>query len=148
MALRDAFYVLVLDEIRCQPNLAGELAGNEIALELMTELYQQALHAGAIATPQVDSASHLFEYCWAKGIASGRSWFSRRDAKQDANQLRCLMACLEEINRIDGMRLIMSEAHDKKGSVPTLQDQLRAWWKEKVGTPSDTPDAVIAYAFA
>jgi hypothetical protein len=31
MSLRDAFYALVLDEIRCQPGLAGELGGNELA---------------------------------------------------------------------------------------------------------------------
>jgi hypothetical protein len=30
MLLRDAFYALVLDEIRCQPNLSGELGGNEL----------------------------------------------------------------------------------------------------------------------
>jgi hypothetical protein len=30
LALCDAFYALVLDEIRCQPNLTGELAGNEL----------------------------------------------------------------------------------------------------------------------
>jgi hypothetical protein len=30
MSLRDSFYALVLDEIRCQPNLSPELSGNEL----------------------------------------------------------------------------------------------------------------------
>ena len=30
MGLRDAFYALVLDEVRCQPDLASELGGNEL----------------------------------------------------------------------------------------------------------------------
>ncbi len=126
--------------------LRADMAKEGVTLELMTELYQQANNAGAIASPQVESASQLFEHCRAKGFASGGSWFSRRDAKHDANQLRYLMACLEEINRIDGMRLLMSEAHEKKASVSGLREQVSAWWNEKVGTPTDTPDAVVAYA--
>jgi len=50
------------------------------------------------------------------------------------------------INRIDGMRLLMAEAHEKKASVPGLQEKVREWWKEKVATTTDTPDAVIAYS--
>jgi hypothetical protein len=30
MGFRDAFYALVLDEIRCQPNLSAELGRNEL----------------------------------------------------------------------------------------------------------------------
>jgi hypothetical protein len=30
MTLRDGFYALILDEIRCQPNLQSELGGNEL----------------------------------------------------------------------------------------------------------------------
>ena len=137
--------------IQGQPEiyLRSDMAKEGVTLELMTELYQQALHAGAIAKPQVDSASDLFEHCRAKGIAtSGWTLFSKKDAKRDASQLRYLMACLEEINGIDGMRLMMSEVLEKKASVQSLRDQIRGWWNDRVGTPSDTPDPVIAYAFA
>ena len=34
----------------------------------MTELYQQARQAGAISSPQVDSAGQPFEYCRERGI--------------------------------------------------------------------------------
>jgi len=126
--------------------LRADMAKEGITLDLMAELYQQAAHAGAIATPKVESASQLFEHCREKGIGSGGGWLFRRDCKQDANQLRYLMACLEEINRIDGMRLLISEVHEKKASLPALRESLREWWKEKVGTTTDTPDAVVAYA--
>ena len=83
-------------------------------------------------------------HCRAKGIAGG-GWFSWDTSKQDAVQLRYLMACLEEVNRIDGMRMLMAEAHEKKTSVAGLRQQVGEWWKEKVGTTTDTPDAVVAY---
>jgi hypothetical protein len=125
--------------------LRADMAKEGVTLELMAELYQQARHAGAIASPEVESASQLFEHCRAKGIASG-SWLFGSGSKQDAMQLRYLMACLEEINRIDGMRLLMAEANEKKASIPALRDKIRAWWQEKVGTATDTPDAVVAYS--
>lgn len=127
--------------------LRAKMASEGVTLELMTELYKQALTAGAIASPAVESAGQLFEHCRTKGIASVGEWEFRRDTKQDAAHLRYLMASLEEINRINGMRLMITEANEKKASIPALRDQVRDWWKEKVGTPSDTPDAVIAYAF-
>lgn len=125
--------------------LRADMAKEGVTLELMTELYQQARHAGAIASPEVESASQLFEHCRAKGIASGSCLFGG-GGKQDAMQLRYLMACLEEINRIDGMRLLMAEANEKKASLPALRDRIRAWWQEKAGTATDTPDAVVAYS--
>ena len=134
--------------IRGRPEyyLRADMAKEGVTLDLMSELYQQARHAGAIASPEVESAGQLFEHCRAKGIAGGGSWLFRKDSKQDAVQLRYLMACLEEINRIDGLRLLMAEAHEKKASVPGLREKVREWWKEKVGTATDTPDAVVAYA--
>jgi hypothetical protein len=128
--------------------LRGDMAKEGITLELMTELYQQAKNAGAVASPEVDSAGHLFEHCREKGIAGSGFRLFRRDTKHDALQLRYLLASLEEINRIDGMRLLMAEAHENKASIPGLRDKVREWWKEKVGTTTDTPDAVVAYAMA
>jgi hypothetical protein len=125
--------------------LRADMAREGVTLDLMAELYQQAKQAGAIATPEVESASQLFEHCRAKGIASG-SWLFGGGSKHDAVQLRYLIACLEDINRIDGMRLLMAEAHEKKASIPDLRAKIREWWKEKVGTPSDRPDAVVAYS--
>jgi hypothetical protein len=125
--------------------LRADMAREGVTLEVMAELYQQARHAGAIASPEVESAGQLFEHCREKGIAGG-SWLFRKNSKQEAVQLRYLMACLEEISRIDGMRLLISEAHEKKVSVPGLREKVREWWKEKVGTTTATTDAVVAYA--
>jgi hypothetical protein len=126
--------------------LRAEMAEEGVTLELMTELYQQAKHAGAISSPEVESAGQLFEHCRGRGIPGSPSWFSGHDNKQDAVQLRYLMACIEEINRIDGMRLLMAEAHKKKARLQELREKVRSWWKEKVGTPTDSPEAVVAYA--
>ncbi|HEV3448234.1 MAG TPA: hypothetical protein VG099_26575, partial [Gemmataceae bacterium] len=128
--------------------LRADMAAEGVGLELMTELYQQARQVGAIANPEVQSAGQLFEHCRAKGIAGGGSRLFRRDSKHDAIQLRYLMACLEEINRIDGMRLLMVEAHEKKASIPGIREKVREWWEERAGTMDDTPDAVVAYTLA
>lgn len=139
---KSAFEVVI--QGRPEFYLRADLAKEGITLELMAELYQQARHAGAIASPEVESAGQLFEHCRAKGIAGG-SWF-RKDSKQDAAQLRYLMACIEEINRIDGIRLLMAEAHEKKISVAGLQKTVWEWWKERVGAVTESSDAVVAYA--
>ena len=143
---KSAFEAVVQD--KPESYLRADMAKEGVTLELLTELYQQARHAGAIATPEVESAGQLFEHCRSKGIATGGGWFSSDTSKQDAVQLRYLMACLEEINRIDGLRLLMAEAHEKKASVPGLREKVREWWKERVGTTTDTPDAVVAYCIA
>ena len=57
------------------------------------------------------------------------------------------MACLEEINRVDGLRLLMSEIHERKIAITDIRQTLGEWWKDKARTPADTPDAVMAYAF-
>jgi hypothetical protein len=125
--------------------LRADMAKEGVTLELMAELYQQARHAGAVATPEVESAGQLFEHCRARGISAG-SWLLGGGCKQDAIRLRYLMACIEEINRIVGMRLLMADANEKKASIPALRERIREWWQENVGTTTDTPDAVVAYS--
>jgi len=75
-----------------------------------------------------------------------RTWARRATCQRPVEGVTKRQQCLEEINRIDGMRLLMAEAHEKKASVPGLRENVREWWKEKVGTTTDTPDAVVVYA--
>jgi hypothetical protein len=135
--------------IRGKPEryLRADLASEGVTLDLMAELYQQARHAGAIAIPEIESASHLFEHCRARGILGSSKLFGG-NSKHDAIQLRYLMACLEEINRIEGMRLLMAEANEKKASISALRESIREWWKVKVGTTIDATGSVVAYSLA
>jgi hypothetical protein len=55
------------------------------------------------------------------------------------------MACIEECNRIEGMRLLMANAKEKNVSMAELHDKIREWWQHKVGTAKKKPDAVVAY---
>jgi hypothetical protein len=129
--------------------LRADLAKEGITLESMTELYLQARQAGMITTPEIDSASQLFEYCRSKGISGPGKviWpFSRRDSRQDAIHLKYLMACIEEINRIDGIRLLMVEAQAKQASLSDLRDQIQNWIQGHLVSRTDTTEAILAYS--
>lgn len=143
---KSAFEAVVQD--RPEHYLRADMAKEGVSLELMTELYQQARLAGAVTSPEVESAGQLFEHCRGKGIAAASSRFFRKDTKQDALQLRYLMACLEEINRIEGMRLLMAQANEKKTAISALRERVEGWWKQKINMATDAPDAVVAYALA
>jgi hypothetical protein len=127
--------------------LRAQTAKEGITLDLMTELYQQAAHADAITTPEIKSAGQLFEHCRAKGIA-GSSWHSRGTSKSATTGLRYLMASLEEINQIEGLKLLISQNGLKnKASIDSFKTRLRDWWKEKVPTPADKAEPVAVYGF-
>jgi hypothetical protein len=128
--------------------LRAETATEGITLDVMAELYQQARHAGAITTPEVNSAGQLFELCRSKGIA-GSSWHRSRKRVRGTTELRYLMASLEEINHIEGMRLLIAEGFKDKESIRDFQFKMKQWWKDKLGRSSkDKPQATAAYGFA
>jgi hypothetical protein len=129
--------------------LRADLSKEGITLEAMTELYLQARYAGMIITPEIDSATQLFEYCRLKGISGTgkRIWpFPRRDTREDATHLKYLMACIEEINRMDGIRLLMVEAQTKQSSLSDLRKKIQSWIQDHLGSRTDTTEAILAYS--
>jgi hypothetical protein len=84
-------------------------AGKQSRQELL--LYQQAHHIGAVTGAEVGDASQVFERLRKKVYGAG-GWFGAvgRAKGRLLTNLKYLMACVEEVGRIESLRLRIEEA--------------------------------------
>lgn len=127
--------------------LDPKLQGDHITLDLVTEIYQQAHQLGAVDGAQFKDAGQTFEYFRPKIYAAG-SWFRPTGRAKDKllTKLKYLMACLEEVSRIEALRLRVATAIDGKLSFQDL-NQAIARAKEATGAVGNEPEPqVVAFA--
>ena len=115
-------------EVFLDPNLRS--AG--VTLDLMTEVYRQAQSAGAVERIEVRTASQMFEHLrerlFAARSAFGWVWSLVGEAQQESlEKLKYLIACLEDTNRINGLRMLLSTANDKQISLEEVAARVESW---------------------
>lgn len=136
-------------EVFLDPNLSTD----GVTLDLITEVYRQAHSAGAIGDVEIRDANQMFEYLRPR-LFDARAglkwaWSLVGNAKQEClDKLRYLLACLEDTNRINGLRLLISACQKKQMSLPDVAAQVEAWRKQRPDPAELGPDAIVAYAIA
>lgn len=111
-------------------------------------VYEQASQAGASDDAVSTSASAVFEQLRPRVFDAGRKGWRKffpmrgRPGLKASENLRYLMACLDETNRGEAMRLRVEAAINGTFSPSDLDDQIARSRAEA----SDAP--VMAYAFA
>ena len=128
-------------ELYLDPMLSAE----NVTLELLSDVYQQARLAGVDTGVPKDSPTGLFEHLRQR--VYGASWFfgmAGRAPKDAATKLRYLIACLEDVNRAGAMRLRLKDAAEKGYSLKDLEAQAGRRVSEK--TPSEPVAVGLAFA--
>lgn len=134
--------------------LDPSLRDSGVTLELLTEVYHQAHHAGAIKKSAIKDASEMFESI-REQVYKRRSgiwwvWRAKGRAKQRylAN-LRYLLACLEDTNRIQSLRLLLEATREHKSSpLREIVTKLKAWREQRSKEGSNIGnEQVLAYSF-
>lgn len=130
--------------------LSAAFQKHKVGLGLLTSVYQQARSLGVIDNPEIDDANSMFEY-FRERIQRGKGWLDwayGENVEVEMQKLRYLLACLEESARIAGLKLLVGEVHEQKGSLSELVTKLREWKDEQLKreTTGDAPP-VFAYAF-
>jgi hypothetical protein len=127
-------------EVYLEPGLQTDA----VTLDVLTGAYQQAHLAGAVGGDPVRDAGDLFErlrdrvYGASKGV-----WFtaSRTIRRRLLTNLKFLIAVLEDVNRVEAVRLRLVEARSRGADPEDLDreaERLR---------PSGRADGPVAYAF-
>lgn len=133
--------------------LQASFREHNVGLDLLTSVYQQAKALKVIDQPAIDDASKMFEYV-RDSLQRRRSpwdWYRslRTDVSVDLQNLRYLLACLEETSKIRGLQLLVGEVHRRQGSIAELMAKLQEW-KQQLSKPQPVNDGapnVFAYAF-
>ncbi|HEV3303376.1 MAG TPA: hypothetical protein VG055_27235 [Planctomycetaceae bacterium] len=132
--------------------LSPELSGSGITLALMTELYQQLQQAGALGNVEIHDACCLFEHLRGP-IFHGRTglrrfWAPLGRAKEKLVQnLRYLIACVEDTNRIESLRLMINESTQGRFDLRALRGQIQTWRNDQKAQRPDSPTGtVLAYS--
>jgi hypothetical protein len=125
----------------------------QVTLELLAEIYQQARLAGVETDVKEPTPAWLFEHLRPR-IGKDRlpgGMFSSVRRKKDAlmSNLKYLMACLEEVNRILGFELRIKNAIDHNYSFQQMEGLIQPM-RKKVKVPAESAREVhvLAYAFA
>lgn len=121
-----------------------------VSLDLLADIYKQARQIGIIDQPSVEDANGMFEHVRGKlhKRRSFRNWMFGAKVEDELQKLRYLLACLEETSKIDGLKLMIEDVHQKKESLSELMMKLRDWKdKQAVQTPAGEVPPVFAYAF-
>lgn len=121
-----------------------------VNLDLLTGIYQQAKQLGIIEQPLIEDANGMFEHVRDK-LQKGQgywNWMFGEKVESELQKLRYLLACLEETSKIEGLKLMIDDVHQRKGSLSELLAKLREW-KEKQVVQERAGEAppVFAYAF-
>lgn len=121
-----------------------------VNLDLLADIYKQARQLGIIDQPSVDDANGMFEHVRKKLYKrrNFRNWMFGPKVEDELQKLRYLLACLEETGKIDGLKLMIEDVHQKNGSLSDLMIKLRDWReKQTVQTSAGVVPPVFAYAF-
>lgn len=129
--------------------LRASFQQHDVNLNLLSHVYQQAAQLGIIDQPAVDDANGMFEYVRAR-LQKGEGywgWLRRRGVGEELQKLRYLLACLEESSRVAGLKLLIGEIHQRKGSLSELVAKLKEW-KQNQEAQERAGEAPPAYAYA
>src|SRR5207244_2452749 len=122
------------------------LQARGVTLELLTEVYRQAHLAGAIADGNFRNASQMFEHFRPKicGLRSVLEAITYSSATVDGMVLRLktLMVCLEEVNRMESLRMRLAHAREGNYSLLELEQEIRRH------AGANSPDSEKAEVFA
>jgi hypothetical protein len=124
------------------PFLEPETKAEGITLDLITEIYQQACHLKAFEDKPIRNHSEMFEYARSKGRSF--SLFGGPDAKDLSKRLKYLIACFEDIGRVESLKLMAETIKSSSMNFAAIQADLRALQDRQKSTPSE---AVFAYTF-
>ena len=128
--------------------LSPDLKDQGVTLELLTEIYQHAHRLGAVNEVEIRTPAEMFEYCRHKGIRRHlKSWYwpFGGNRQQYLARIRYLIACLEDIGRVEALSLLARTAEKTNTPVSALQKQLRDWCS--VNRTSETDTGILAYSF-
>ena len=128
--------------------LAPQLSAEGVTLEVLAEVYQQAHRAGAVRGEYVRDAAQLFEVFRSKLFGTGRligPLHNQQVRSTVVSKLKLLMACLEEVNRVESLRLRIDVARRAGGTLKELEEAVRQQ-SDRDGTAGG-PD-IHAYALA
>lgn len=115
-------------EAYLDPNLQAD----NVTLNLLSEVYQHAQRIGAVTHHEFNNASDTFEHFRPRIYGAGRNWFrpAGKAKVRLLTKLKYLMACLEDIGRIDSLQLRLECARDGKISLQDLQKEMQDLEKE------------------
>ncbi len=101
-----------------------------ITLELLAETYRQAYQAGAIGDPEIRDAAEMFEHL-RDGIYRSRSrrfsLFASSSRDGILARFRYLIACVEDVNRVKALQLLIDECQQRKTTLRHIESQLHSW---------------------
>ncbi len=129
-------------EMYLDPNFIND----GISLELMTEVYSQLQISDAIEFPAIRNSNELFEYL-REPIYRSRKKFKNFWAPVGAAKRRCLknmkylIACIEDANRIESIKLQIKSAIDNSYSLIELRDHI----KTERGRILDCDNQMVAF---
>ncbi len=75
------------------------------------------------------------------------SWLFGAKVDDELQKLRYLLACLEETSKIEGLKLMIGDIHQQKGSLSELVAKLKEW-KQKQVVQEHAGEAPPVFAFA
>jgi len=121
---------------------------DNVTLESMAEIYLRAERIGAISSSRVRDAAALFEVLRSKVYGAG-GWFRPRGKAKDAlmAKIKYLMACLEEVERVESLRLRIEAAVDNRVSFEDLRGVVAEMQKEYADRSADLFAPVFAVGF-
>ena len=98
-----------------------------VTLDLMTKIYQSAERIGVFNEAHISSPDDMFEHCRTKGIKGKplMKWRTKRASIQLGKRLKYLMACLEDIDRAESLKLLAEKLKTKDIQFSDLQDQMK-----------------------
>ena len=134
--------------------LDPSLSNDGVTLNLMTDLYQQLQQAGVLTEPQIRDGNDLFEHLrkriYRRKSVFRRLWRPAGRAKKDmAANLRYLIACTEDSNRVEAVRLLIDESIRSNFSFDEMRHKLAELRQNMAAQLSNLANnQVLAYTFA
>jgi hypothetical protein len=121
---------------------------DNVTLESMAEIYLRAERIGAISSSQVRDAAALFEVLRSKLYGAG-GWFRPRGKVKDAlvAKIKYVMTCLEEVERVESLRLRIEAAADGRVPFKDLRKVVAEMQKEYADRSADQFAPVFAVGF-
>lgn len=121
-----------------------------VTLDLLTDLYRQLQNANAVQDVDIRDASDLFEHLrqriyrksWLK-MPQVRDW-----RKPLLERIRYLIAAVEDVNRIESLRLLVDHASKHGTDVTSIRSQIQKWIEEIGSRDGHRESETIVFRFA
>jgi hypothetical protein len=134
---------------RPEAYLDPRLRPDDVTLELLADVYGQARRAGVSTGISEDGPAGLFEHLRPRVFGAGRGMGrlirgARRARAAAVTKLRFLLACLEDVNRVEAMRLRLEHAAEHGYSLVDLEAEMI----RQGGDPTSASLGAVGFAFA